>query len=180
MLLGKHRIEPGLDFTENNPSVDADGDHAVAAWERSDGGYQIVTSVGSNDAAGMDQCAAQSASVTEGLSGHSRRPVIRIQGNTVHLVFQRPSDNEIQYRQGTIQSSTVQTSVMPDWSCTPTENGWRISGMQAPFHWKMRDETGRQLNSGRSTNHQVEATLSGFGLLEVWSGQDRMVFKVVR
>lgn len=180
VLLGTDRIEPGLDFTENNPSVDADGDHAVAAWERSDGGYQIVTAVGSNDAAGMDQWATQSASVTEGLSGHSRRPVIRIQGNTVHLVFQRPSDNAIQYRQGTILSSTVQAPALPDWNCAPTVNGWRIRGTQAPFHWRMCDTAGRPLSSGLSTNQQVEAPLSGFGLLEVCSGQDRMVFKVVR
>lgn len=178
-LLDTDRIEPGLDLTENNPSVDADGDHAVAAWERSDGGYQIVTAVGSNDAAGMDQWADQSTSVTEDLSGHSRKPVIRIKDNTVHLVFQRPSDNEIQYRQGTIQLSPIQDTALPDWSCTPTENGWRIRGISSPFHWRMRDGAGRLLSSGRSMNQYIEAPLSGFGLLEVWSGQDRRVFKVV-
>ena len=91
-LLGSDRIQSDEEVTENNPSLDADGAFSVVAWERSQGGYNILVGIGDGSGAAPQQWANSSVNVTESLTGHSRRPVIRIHGNAVHLVYQRPSE----------------------------------------------------------------------------------------
>ena len=179
-LSGTDRIDPGLDFTENNPSIDADGDFAVAAWERNDGGYDIITAVGSNDANGMAQWPFQNTNATAELSGHSRRPVIRTAGGTVHLVYQRSSGNEIHYRRGTIGTSGMGATTMADWTCTPTDRGWRIDGFTGDCHWRLLDWAGRVLAAGRAQNGQIETGRWNAGLLEISAGKSRKTFKVIR
>ena len=179
-LTGTDRIAPDVDVTENNPSIDADGDFSVVAWERSDGGYQVMTAVGSNDAAGMAQWSSQAFSATEELSGHSRRPVIRIEGNTVHLVFQRPSDNVILYKQGTITTSSTASLATPDWSCTPCVGGWQITGTSAPFEWRLSDFTGRLVDAGTSQNGMIRSQQAGALILQVHTPEGQQTFKLVR
>ena len=179
-LTGTDRIDPALDFTENNPSIDADGDFAVAAWERNDGGYNIITAVGSNDASGMAQWPFQSTNATDGLSGHSRRPVIRTADGVVHLVYQRSAGNEIHYRRGTVGTSGLDARPTADWTCVPTENGWRIDGLMGACQWRVLDWSGRTMASGRSQNGTIETGRWNAGLLEIQTETSRKTFKVIR
>jgi hypothetical protein len=179
-LSGTDRIDPGQDFTENNPSIDADADFAVVAWERNDGGYDIITAVGSNDAAGMAQWPLQTTNATADLSGHSRRPVIRTAGGVVHLVYQRSSGNEIHYRSGTVGTSGLDATPTVEWTCRPTASGWRIDGLSGACQWKLLDWSGRVLNSGRSQNGTIETGRWNAGLLEIQTEKSRKTFKVIR
>ena len=179
-LLGSDRIEPTLDFNENNPSVSADGDHAVAAWERSDGGYNVMVGVGANTAAGMAQWTANAASTTEALSGHSRKPVIRLKNGVVHLVYQRASDALVHYLQGTIETAGTDRVQAAEWMCAPTESGWRIAGTQGTFQWRLYDLSGRSMASGNSTDQRIACPLEGAAILEVVADGRQQAFKVFR
>lgn len=139
-----------------------------------------MTAVGSNDAAGMAQWSSQAFSATEELSGHSRRPVIRIEGSTVHLVFQRPSDNVILYKQGTITTSSTASLATPDWSCTPCVGGWQITGTSAPFEWRLSDFTGRLVDAGTSQNGMIRSQQAGALILQVHTPEGQQTFKLVR
>ena len=139
-----------------------------------------MTAVGSNDAAGMAQWSSQAFSSTEELSGHSRRPVIRIDGTTVHLVFQRPSDNAILYKQGTITTSNTAVLATPDWSCTPFVGGWKITGASAPVAWRLSDLTGRLVDAGTSQDGRIRRQRMGALILQVRTNEGQQTFKLVR
>jgi len=114
------------------------------------------------------------------LSGHSRRPVIRIEGNTVHLVFQRPSDNAILYKQGTITTSSTASLATPDWSCTPCVGGWKITGASAPVAWRLSDMTGRLVDAGTSLDGMIRSQRTGALILQVRTPEGQKTFKLVR
>lgn len=180
-LSGSDRIQPGNDFIENNPSVAAHGDHCVSAWERNDGGYDIVVGISENTGDGMAAWANSNDVVTSSLNGHSRRPVIRIHNNTVHLVYQRPSEGIVHYRRGTVVASDVPTEVSSmSWTCQRREFGWLIHGCDTPFEWTLFNAVGQIIDSGKSADSMVQSTETGWGILEIQTGNVRRAFHVNR
>ena len=179
-LTGSDRIDPGVEFNENNPSVSGHGDHSVGAWERSDGGYDILVGIGTNGVSGPTEWALSASVVTEGLSGHSRRPVVRLHDNVVHLVYQRPSEGLVHYRRGTVTTVTVPESDAPSWDCSIREDGWMIAGIGSPFEWSLYDAQGRLVDQGRSAGGMVSSHHTGPGILEIRTANKRRAFHVLR
>lgn len=176
-LTGSDRIEPGTNHVENNPTVDADQDHSVVAWEKNQGGYDIMVATGSNSASAPSEWLASSNAVTEDLSGHSRRPVVRVNGNTVHLVYQRPSEGTAHYLQGTIVAGTntvLQMETAP-LEIAPTSEGWWVSEATG-FTWNVHDLGGRLMASGLSPDGHIP--FSGKGLYIVSVAHNNLVCKV--
>ncbi len=180
-LLDSDRIQPGVDQVENNPSVDADGDHSVVAWESNQGGYDILVASGSNSAGGPGAWPDAASVVTEGLSGHSRRPVVRVAGNTVHLVYQRPSEGTFHYRRGTIGASSTLPPLMVNapLEVSSTPMGWHVSG-HTGFHWTVHDLSGRCMASGQSPDGNVSFGETGIYILGITSEMDVQHFKLAR
>ena len=179
-LTGSDRIAPDLESVENHPSIAADGDHSICAWERNDGGYDIWVGVGPNDEQGPANWHWTQDNVTASLSGHSRKPVVRIDGNTVHLVYQRPSAGIIHYQRGTITPDAVDETDMGLWSCTPFEYGWRVKGTPLPLAWSLYDALGRTVHSGTSSDGRISASFRGTGILDVRAEGQRRAFRVQR
>lgn len=179
-LTGSDRIAPDLEFVENHPSIAADGDHSIGAWERNDGGYDIWVGVGPNDEQGPANWHWTQDNVTASLSGHSRKPVVRIDGNTVHLVYQRPSAGIIHYQRGTITPDAVDETDMGLWSCTPFEYGWRVKGTPLPLAWSLYDALGRTVQSGTSSDGRIPTSFRGTGILDVRAEGQRRAFRVQR
>lgn len=167
-LMGSDRIQPGTTHLENNPSVDADGQYSVAAWERNLGGYGIVVAVGSNAASASSEWVSAAVEVTEDLSGHSRRPVVRIHENTVHLVYQRPSEGTVHYRKGTISTEMNLPPLADDepLGISVLPEGWRVLH-RTGFEWTIHDLGGRLVSSGYSTDGTVPFAVRGIHLLSI-------------
>ena len=179
-LTASDRIAPDLESVENHPSIAAGEDHCIGAWERNDGGYDIWVGLGPNDEQGPANWHWTQDNVTASLSGHSRKPVIRVQGNTVHLVYQRPSEGLVHYRKGTVVPDFVNELGTELWSCTPFEHGWRIEGSPLPFSWSLHDALGRTLHTGTSPDGRVPASFRGAGILDVRAKGQRRAFRVQR
>ena len=179
-LTGSDRIAPMFEFVENHPSVDADGSVCVAAWERNDGGYDIVVGAGGNDLYGPLSWGTSGYPVTEGLSGHSRKPVIRTDGEVVHLVYQRPSEGVIHYLRGYVQPGAVAESESNGWRCVTQEEGWTVVGSPLPMKWILYDALGRELRSGLSRDGRIPASFRGAGILDVRAEGQRRAFHVQR
>ena len=177
---GSDRIAPMFEFVENHPSVDADGSVCVAAWERNDGGYDIVVGAGGNDLYGPLSWGTSGYPVTEGLSGHSRKPVIRTAGEVVHLVYQRPSEGVIHYRRGYVLPGAVAESESEGWRCVTQEEGWTVVGSPLPMEWILYDALGRELRSGLSRDGRIPASFRGTGILDVRAEGQRRAFRVQR
>lgn len=180
-LSGSDRLQPGADHVENNPSVDADGAASVVAWERNVGGYDIVVATGGNAAAAPEQWAASATVVTEDLSGHSRRPVIRISGNTVHLVYQRPSSGTLHYRQGTLTTAGLAASSpagMP--RLLRSVHGWQVQGAGLPFHWQVFDVRGRCVQEDWTSDGHIPFRDKGFHILTFESAGQQRRFSLIR
>lgn len=167
-LLASDRIQPGSTVVENNPSVHADQQHSVVAWERNSGGYDVVVATGSNTAAAPGQWASSSSVVTEEWSGHSRRPVVRIYENTVHLVYQRPQDGTVHYRRGTIDSGANLPSLADPapLHIASTPEGWRVV-QHAGFSWTIHDLGGRMVASGFSPSGTIPFAKKGMHILSI-------------
>ena len=179
-LIGSDRIAPDLESVENHPSIAADGDHSIGAWERNDGGYDIWVGVGPNDEQGPANWHWTQDNVTASLSGHSRKPVVRVHGNTVHLVYQRPSEGLVHYRKGTVTPEAVDESDMELWSCAPFEQGWQITGIPLPLEWSLYDALGRTVQSGTSSDGRIQASFRGAGILDLRAKGQRRAFRVQR
>ena len=179
-LIGSDRIAPELESVENHPSIAADGEHCIGAWERNDGGYNIWVGVGPNDEQGPANWHWTQDNVTAALSGHSRKPVVRIHGNTVHLVYQRPSEGLIHYRKGTVTPETVDETNTESWSCAPFEHGWQVKGSPLPFAWSLYDALGRTIQSGTSSDGRIQDSFRGAGILDVRAEGQRRAFRVQR
>ena len=179
-LTGSDRIAPMFEFVENHPSVDADGSVCVAAWERNDGGYDIVVGSGSNDLNGPLSWGTSGYPVTEGLSGHSRKPVIRTAGDVVHLVYQRPSEGVIHYLRGYVQPGAVLEPHSNDWRCVYRDEGWTVMDSPLPLEWILHDALGRTVQSGTSSDGQIPASFRGTGILDVRAKGQRRAFRVQR
>jgi len=181
-LMGSDRIDPSSNHVENHPSVHAHQDHSVVAWESNQGGYKVMVATGSGTFGAPEEWSTSATSVTENLSGHSRRPVIRIDENKVHLVYQRPSEGTIHYVQGTLESST---GVAPSQSAnmvtaTLTHEGWYIAKLQDNFNYAIHDLGGRLVSSGRSKNGHVPFSQSGVYILVIDAASGAHQIKLFR
>ena len=180
-LLGSDRIQSDEEVTENNPSLDADGAFSVVAWERSQGGYNILVGIGDGSGAAPQQWANSSVNVTESLTGHSRRPVIRIHGNAVHLVYQRPSEGTFHYLRGTLGDvSPVVSEARERIHVAPVREGWKLSFLEGEFTWQALDMQGRIVDAGAGNSGLVPFTLAGAHVIQVLSPAGDHSFRVVR
>ena len=180
-LTGSDRIQSALDITENNPSIDADGTASVVAWERSQGGYNIYVAHGDGTASAPEQRESSATGLTEDLSGHSRRPVIRMEGSTVHLVYQRPSEGTFHYMQGSLTGTSALDHPTSDVSSPKRlSQGWLLPIADGPFAWTILDMQGRNVASGVATSDLVPFTESGSHVLLVSAPGGERRFRLVR
>lgn len=179
-LTGSDRIQSAEEVTENNPSVHADASASVVAWERSQGGYNIFVAAGDGTSEAPGQWANTMTNVTEDLSGHSRRPVVRIQGSTIHLVYQRPSEGTFHYMRGNLTG----TSDVPNASDVPMtlsalKDGWQVA-CKGEFTWRILDMQGRLIKSGIGTDGFVPFSAKGAHVLQVSSPSGQFRHRLVR
>ena len=171
------RIDPLANSTENHPQLSASGMYVVAAWERNNGGYDVMVSVGSSGSGGGFEIPLNA---TEDLSGHNRNPDVVYDGDFVHLVYKSSSDGVVHYRKCVVYNLAVDETITDKWNVLTDESRWVIKGIQGEAQYSLFDISGRIIESGNCYGTLIIENLIGSYIVKVEQGDLVKSFKLIK
>lgn len=175
-LIDTGMLDPDASFTENNPSVSADGEFVASAWERNEGGYDIIVKADLTENLGGGVIVNATESLD--INGHLRYPSIELDGPLIHLIFKSQTEGVVKYMRGDIIHFSVEESSGDILNIATTKDNWIISGGVGDYEFSLVDLNGRIMETGTFTNSLEIEKLRGVHILNIHSASYNQSFKL--